>query len=146
MPNQPKTPQRTVRVPDEVWDAAKAKATKRGDNLSDVIRRALQQYAGLNPDRTTPLRELREQRGLTVDAMALLAECDKATISRIETGRSRAGVEVVVRLAKVLGISARRMRTLCDAGLPQPPAPDVRDDAGLTGAAERAGVPLGGEQ
>ena len=46
MPNQPKTPQRTVRVPDEVWDAAKVKAKERGDNLSDVIRRALQRYAG----------------------------------------------------------------------------------------------------
>ena len=45
VPNQPKTPQRTVRVPDEVWSAAKAKAEERGDNLSDVIRKALERYA-----------------------------------------------------------------------------------------------------
>lgn len=45
MPNQPKTPQRTVRVPDDVWEAAKAKAVERGENLSDVIRRALSRYA-----------------------------------------------------------------------------------------------------
>jgi predicted HicB family RNase H-like nuclease len=40
-----KTPRRTVRVPDEVWQAAQAKAEARGDNLSDVIRRALERYA-----------------------------------------------------------------------------------------------------
>lgn len=45
VPNQPKTPQRTVRVPDDVWSAAKAKADERGENLSEVIRKALQRYA-----------------------------------------------------------------------------------------------------
>lgn len=45
VPNAPKTPQRTVRVPDEVWNAAKAKADERGDNLSEVIRKALERYA-----------------------------------------------------------------------------------------------------
>lgn len=45
VPNQPKTPQRTVRVPDEVWAAAKAKADERGEVLSDVIRKALVRYA-----------------------------------------------------------------------------------------------------
>jgi predicted HicB family RNase H-like nuclease len=44
VPNQPKTPQRTVRVPDAVWAAAKAKAEQRGEVLSDVIRRALERY------------------------------------------------------------------------------------------------------
>ena len=45
----------------------------------------------------------------------MLAGCDKATISRIETGRARARDETVVRLALALGVSARRMRQLCDA-------------------------------
>lgn len=45
MPNQPKTPQRTVRVPDDVWKAAQSKAAERGENLSDVIRKALARYA-----------------------------------------------------------------------------------------------------
>lgn len=44
MPNQPKTPQRTVRVPDDVWAAAKAKAEERGEVLSEVIRKALERY------------------------------------------------------------------------------------------------------
>lgn len=44
MPNTPGTPRRTIRVPDNLWDAAAAKATERGDNLSDVIRKALERY------------------------------------------------------------------------------------------------------
>ena len=44
VPNAPKTPQRTVRIPDALWEAAKAKAEERGENLSDVIRKALERY------------------------------------------------------------------------------------------------------
>ena len=42
MPNS--TPLRNVRVPDELWHAAMSKALKRGENLSEVIRRALEKY------------------------------------------------------------------------------------------------------
>lgn len=45
VPNAPKTPQRTIRVPDELWAAAKAKAEERGEDLSSVIRAALEKYA-----------------------------------------------------------------------------------------------------
>jgi predicted HicB family RNase H-like nuclease len=44
VPNKPKTPQRTVRIPDEVWFAAKQKAARRGETLTDVILRALKRY------------------------------------------------------------------------------------------------------
>lgn len=44
MPNQPKFPARTVRVPDELWQAARAKADERGDNVSQVVREALRRY------------------------------------------------------------------------------------------------------
>lgn len=44
VPNQPKTPQHTIRVPDELWAAAKAKATERGESVSDIVRRALERY------------------------------------------------------------------------------------------------------
>lgn len=37
-------PTRNIRVPDVLWAAAKAKADERGDNLSEVIRRALERY------------------------------------------------------------------------------------------------------
>lgn len=49
MPNAPKTPRRTVRVPDKTWDAAKATAERRGDNLSEVIRQSLERYVKRNP-------------------------------------------------------------------------------------------------
>jgi len=44
MPNAPKTPSRNVRVPDELWHAAQAKAMKLGETVSDVVRRALDEY------------------------------------------------------------------------------------------------------
>lgn len=44
MPNQPKTPARAVRVPDDLWNAARAKADSRGDSLSQIIREALRRY------------------------------------------------------------------------------------------------------
>lgn len=44
MPNQPKTPQRTVRVPDDVWRAALENASANGETVTDVIIRALNRY------------------------------------------------------------------------------------------------------
>lgn len=44
VPNQPKTPQRAIRVPDDLWRAAQAVAKERGETLSDVIREALAEY------------------------------------------------------------------------------------------------------
>jgi predicted HicB family RNase H-like nuclease len=38
------TPLRNVRVPDDLWQAAMAKALDRGETLSDVIRKALERY------------------------------------------------------------------------------------------------------
>lgn len=43
-PNQPKTPTHTVRVDDELWQAALRKAHDRGETLTDVIVRALIRY------------------------------------------------------------------------------------------------------
>jgi hypothetical protein len=44
MPNQPRTPARAVRVPEDLWKAAQAKAEERGETVTDVIRRALDRY------------------------------------------------------------------------------------------------------
>jgi predicted HicB family RNase H-like nuclease len=38
------TPNRTVRVPDDVWDAAKAKAAEEGKSVSDVVNDCLRRY------------------------------------------------------------------------------------------------------
>lgn len=46
MPDQPRAgnPARAVRVEDELWHAAQARAAERGETVSDVIRRALERY------------------------------------------------------------------------------------------------------
>jgi hypothetical protein len=44
VPNQPKTPTRAVRIPDDLWRAALAVARSRGESLSSVIRDALVEY------------------------------------------------------------------------------------------------------
>lgn len=38
------TPRRTVRIPDALWNAAQDKAEREGESVSDVIRRALEEY------------------------------------------------------------------------------------------------------
>lgn len=38
------TPLRNVRVADDLWQAAMAKAAEQGETLSDVLRRALEKY------------------------------------------------------------------------------------------------------
>jgi len=44
MPNQPKTPGHTIRVPDDEWLPAKDKAAEKGETMTDVIRRGLRKY------------------------------------------------------------------------------------------------------
>jgi len=38
------TPIRNIRVPDDEWEAAKAKAAERGESVTEVVRRALRRY------------------------------------------------------------------------------------------------------
>jgi antitoxin component of RelBE/YafQ-DinJ toxin-antitoxin module len=40
MPDAP----RAIRIPDDLWQAALAAAERRGETVSDVVRRALQRY------------------------------------------------------------------------------------------------------
>ncbi len=44
MPNQPATPHRSLRIPDEEWEEALRIARDRGETLTDVVRRALRRY------------------------------------------------------------------------------------------------------
>lgn len=44
VPNQPKTPLRSFRIPDETYKAAQAKAAEKGESVSDVVRKALERY------------------------------------------------------------------------------------------------------
>lgn len=38
------TPPRSIRIPDDLWNAAKAKAAERGETVTDVVVRALERY------------------------------------------------------------------------------------------------------
>lgn len=49
VPNQPKTPQRTVRVTDDLWAAARKHAAADGITVTDVVVRALGQYVAEQP-------------------------------------------------------------------------------------------------
>jgi hypothetical protein len=44
MPNQPKTPLRSFRVPDPVWQAALQRAQREGTTLTAVLVEALEEY------------------------------------------------------------------------------------------------------
>lgn len=42
-------PTRSIRIPDELWDAAKRVASDRGETITDVVIRALQRYVRAHP-------------------------------------------------------------------------------------------------
>jgi len=44
MPNSPKTPTRTIRVPDALWSAVQYKAKANGVTVTSVIIKSLEQY------------------------------------------------------------------------------------------------------
>lgn len=44
VPNKPKTPLHSFRCPDDLWEAAKAKAEERGENLSEELRKMVERY------------------------------------------------------------------------------------------------------
>lgn len=44
MPNQPKTPLRSFRVPDEVWQAALRRAQREGTTLTTLLVETLEEY------------------------------------------------------------------------------------------------------
>lgn len=45
VPNKPKTPLHSFRVEDELWEAAKSRATERGETLAAALRRFLKRYS-----------------------------------------------------------------------------------------------------
>lgn len=61
------------------------------------------------------LRDFLAERGITQEAAGVLAGVDGTTIWRIMTGQVHARPATIVRLAKGLGVSARRMQRMCEA-------------------------------
>ena len=48
-PNQPATPIRGFRIPDELYEAVKRVAADRGETVTDVVIRALTRYVREHP-------------------------------------------------------------------------------------------------
>ena len=44
VPNKPKTPLKSFRIPQDLYAAAQTKAKEREESVSDVVRRALERY------------------------------------------------------------------------------------------------------
>lgn len=55
VPNQPKTPSRTFRIPDDVYDAAREKAAELGVPLSEVVRDLLDAWVSSENAESPPL-------------------------------------------------------------------------------------------
>ena len=55
------------------------------------------------------LKELRRERGLTIEQLAMLARVDKSTISRAERGLLNLGPATIVRISRALKVSLRRI-------------------------------------
>jgi transcriptional regulator with XRE-family HTH domain len=50
------------------------------------------------------LRRLRHAQGLSQEALALEAEMNRTYISKLEAGKTWAGLEIMVKLAEVFGV------------------------------------------
>lgn len=69
------TPQRSFRIPDDVYSAAQTAARERGEDLSTIVRAALSNYAGtveaepmLLPPRWDPTRDFDDPADVAVDS------------------------------------------------------------------------------
>jgi transcriptional regulator with XRE-family HTH domain len=67
------------------------------------------------------LRELRAERGLTLEAVASRAAIDVSTLSRLESGKRRLALDHLPGLAAALGVSTDELLRP-----PRPPDPRVR--------------------
>jgi transcriptional regulator with XRE-family HTH domain len=70
------------------------------------------------------LRELRAERGLTLEAVASRASIDVSTLSRLESGKRRLALDHLPALAAALGVSADDLvapRQPADPRVRQPP-------------------------
>jgi transcriptional regulator with XRE-family HTH domain len=61
------------------------------------------------------LRELRRQRGLSQEGLALDAGLDRNYISLLELGRNSASVKTIFKLAPALGLSVAELMGMVEA-------------------------------
>jgi transcriptional regulator with XRE-family HTH domain len=69
------------------------------------------------------LRQLRQERGLTLQAISVLSGITAAEASMLERGLIRPKPETIVKLARALGIGAYRMRDILTPAKAAEPEP-----------------------
>jgi transcriptional regulator with XRE-family HTH domain len=69
------------------------------------------------------LRQLRQERGLTLQAVSVLSGITAAEASMLERGLIQPRPETIVKLARGLGVSAYRMRDILTASSTVEPEP-----------------------
>jgi plasmid maintenance system antidote protein VapI len=85
---------------------------------------------------TRTLLDLAEKRGLNREQTAVLGNVYPSTIGRIVSGEAHASPSTIVALAKAFGVSATRMKRLCEAHwLDAHPHEDLRGGDGDAAAA-----------
>ena len=52
----------------------------------------------------TNVRRLRHQKGLSQEGLAFEADINRTYVSKLEAGKTWAGLEIIAKLAKVLGV------------------------------------------
>ena len=65
VPNQPRTPNRAVRVPDATWVPAQEAAARRGETLSEIMRDSLDAFNIMTDEQWTELVNVADDTGLT---------------------------------------------------------------------------------
>ncbi|MFD4245701.1 helix-turn-helix domain-containing protein [Streptomyces sp. NPDC058525] len=83
------------------------------------------------------LRAAREQRGATLAGVSRATGISPSTLSRIETGRRKPTLEVVLRLAKEYGVSLDEL-----AGTAPAPVAEPRPSAALSFGDDKVVLPL----
>ncbi|MFB7671530.1 helix-turn-helix domain-containing protein [Kitasatospora purpeofusca] len=87
------------------------------------------------------LRTAREQQGATLNGVSRATGIPPSTLSRIETGRRRPTLEVLLRLAKAYGISLDELAGTAPAAAPAAAA-EPRSPAPQRSAHDKAVLPL----
>ncbi|MEV0191059.1 XRE family transcriptional regulator [Kitasatospora purpeofusca] len=88
------------------------------------------------------LRTAREQSGATLNGVGRATGIPPSTLSRIETGRRRPTLEVLLRLAKVYGVSLDELAGTAPAAADGPRSPGPRSPAPQRPAHDKAVLPL----
>lgn len=89
--------------------------------------------SGYSTDVTT-VKDLVEQRGLRQDQVAVLVGYSTGAVNRVLTGKRAASPQFIVRLAQALGVSARRVKVLCDRARADALAAAAADSSDSTAA------------